>query len=121
MIDFIAPQLDQSAQQAALLVHAARVDAQSIPDPGSAPAFVDVTVQPKQWLVFFDRLAQRAAADRVNCVPGVLRAQASSSGASSNSEPNGGTWMLNMLRPGACKPAIMLAYRSCSAASLSSR
>ena len=40
-----------------------------------ATAFVDVTVQPEQWLVFFNRLAQRAAADRVNRVAGILGAQ----------------------------------------------
>src|SRR5215207_683942 len=67
-----AVQVDDSAEQLSLLVRAARVDAQRVPDAGVALGLVNVPVQRQGGLSFFYGLSDGLGADRYDRAPAVL-------------------------------------------------
>src|SRR5512133_87550 len=56
LLDLLAVELDQRAQQLSLLVRAPGVDAEGVADAGVAAGFVDVPVQRECGLGLLDRL-----------------------------------------------------------------
>src|SRR5919204_1766917 len=68
----LAVHLDDGAQQLPLLVRAAGVDAQRLPQPARPARLVDVPVQRERRLVALDRLAHRGRPARHGRAPRIL-------------------------------------------------
>src|SRR6476661_4605708 len=75
LLDLLPGEIDQGAQELALLVRAPRVDAQRVADARVAARLVDVAVQRQRRCGLLDRGADRPRADRLRRVAAVLGRQ----------------------------------------------